>query len=1180
MYIGSDERIPRDSWLLVLNPDTKHQMRYTQVTWPEGAERLFLEPLWNAGDAIDRARRSNIPFGSIDIVMDRTTLSIRNGGPPIPVELHPDGMYVPEMIFGYLLSSSNYDKTVIKTGGGMNGIGVKCSNIFSKQFMVIIGDNIRKLKYTQVWNENMSVRGEPVIEPYEGESFVQIVYVLDFARFGYTEYPDEVFALYARHVADVSMTCRVPTTFNGVKLEVQDVRDYGALYFGEEIAKTAIVHREWPPGIEMVVKKGVPVPVDPTVSPIVEMCIMDTPDAGTNVSFVNAVMTSDGGVHVQAGLKALTGPLLDTINGTERKTKKKPTTTTTKEKEKPKIKLTQSDVQPHVSMIMSCRLPDPKFKAQTKTMLASPTPKIDIPEKTFQPVMKWQLIERLYAALEAKMYKTFTKTDGKKRRHILLEKGRDANEAGGQRSLECTLLIVEGKSAAGYAETMVSYIPDGRDTIGFLPIKGKMLNVMNANAIQIAENTEIAALKKMMGFREGVDYRLDENAATLRYGFIMIMTDADNDGNHIKGLILNLLHCRFPTFLARGSTLFYNTPILRYWKGAEVYKFYTDAEFEHWKREHLDWEKWEKKYFKGLGTSEDEHIQDDLNTKRIVSCLYDDQAPEALSLAFNEKRSADRKRWLAQWKKAIDIEVIQIQPISHFIHRELVQFSIVNTQRSIPRLMDGLKEGQRKLVWGGFLKWKSKSEDSHIVKNPTPMKVARFGGFVSENTGYHYGEKSLYDAVVGMAQNFVGANNLPYFQSRGQFGSREDGKPAADARYIFTALEWWIPYVYRKDDMSLLKIRCDEGDPIEPETLLPIIPMVLVNGILGIGTGHSTFIPNHNPLDLIAWIRAKITGTQSQKIIPWYRGFEGKIYLKPKGNGGENENPDETLPTEETETAPEPDGEPEEKKNVRVSMVTVGDFIVGHRGEVIVTELPIGRWTEKYRIWLNQLEEAKEISTFRDAGTKFKVRFEIKGFKNPNHQTLKLQKSYGMTNMVVLDLEGRPVKYNTVEEILEAFFEQRLPYYEQRRQNIIAQIDADIRKHEIDSRFIHAVNTNQLEIRNRKKADIITQMREMQLDPESLDRVKAGRFSQDEVAKLQMKIGKLVEKREAHERVSALQLWLADLDEFEAAYCKHFKCTPVPVQVNTPAVQLNVAPTVQLNVAPTPMPMKFNLVAV
>jgi DNA topoisomerase-2 len=1187
-YLGNDAQIPLERWLFDL---TQMKMRRATMMLPDAVERLFLEVLANAGDNVYRSRDEyKVDAGQIEILMDTTTISVKNGGSPIPVELHPTHqIYTPELIFGHLLTSSNYNDSKRRTLIGKNGYGAKLTNIFSKQFMLIVCDGNRKLRYQQVWNENMTIRGEPDITPYQGESSVQVVYTLDFARFGYTEYPEEAFFLFAKHAADVCFTCKVPVSFNGMTFQVQDVKDYAALYFGNE--RNSIAYYDWPAGTETTNKKGgIVMAKDPTVIPDLEICVVDTPDAGEVLSYVNGLTTPEGGAHVEAVMKALSTAILEAINGTSKKKKKDD-----KKDDKKEIKLTMSDVRPHLSIIMGCRIDQPKFNSQAKTKLLSPAPKVSIPDKILQSMVKWDLIMRLYSALEAKMFKQLAKTDGKKRRHITLKKGEDANLAGGARSKDCILYVVEGGSAMGYAQNMIDLAANGPDYIGLFPMKGKPLNVMNATAEDIIENEEIKELKKMLGLQGNLDYRLEENFNTLRYGHFMIMADSDVDGKHIIGLVLNLFHCHYPSLLARNYVMYLRTPTLRVYKGKQVHKFYNQREYDAWKAATPDYKSWTHKYYKGLGTSSDEDVADDFKSPRVVVCLYDDQAPDSFRLAFDEKLADERKKWLAQWKPVFEVEDMQMQPISAFIQHEMIQFSLEDLHRSLPRLLDGLKLVQRKVIWAMLLKWSSQGKpEKGLKRSLKEMKLVQFAAFVMDQCNYHHGDKSMSDTIIGMIQDFVGMNNLPYFTKKGQFGTRKHGgSDAAASRYPNTYPEWWIPYVFRREDMPLLKPVVEDGKPVEPETFLPVIPLTLVNGADGIGTGHSTFIPNHNPMDLVQWLRARISGQPLPEVLPWYRGFKGTVSLvnrarAPRANASVPSTPSSVaLPEigDETEedrlddlavqtdavTSTEPVTQPvsgvtpvapavpavpqppavrlaivREPVQVapRLSMITQGLFEI-NGNKVIVTELPIGRWTHKYRKWLDDLIEAKLITDYRSISTTKEVRFEITGFKNPTTQTLKLQRSKGLTNMVLLSQDNHPIKYDTVGTILESFYNERMPYYEARRQYIIQQVTTTIEKLEAKMRYIQLKISGQLVTLNRKKADIIPELQRLGLPVELLTTTRDSNMTQDEIKSLQDEISKLQSQRQRHQQTSAADLWLADLDDFEHAYCRQYNC-PLP----------------------------------
>ena len=1634
-YIGSDERVTREEWLFDVQ---NKQMVNATIDFTPGCERLFLEVLSNASDNVGRSRRAGVDPGRIDIMMDNSTVSITNYGLPIPIEIHPtEKVYVPQMIFGSLLTSSNYE--VDRHEAGTNGIGAKAANIFSNEFMVIVHDHIRHLKYTQVWNANMTRRGEPIIEEFNGNaSSVQVVYKMDFARFKYPVpqgnqggYPAEAFALFARHAVDISFTAKTTVTFNGQEFNYANIREYARLYFGDAV-DNAIIHYQWPAGTEIKKKKkGYQVATNPGITPEVELIAIDTPDEGHHVSFVNCMMTRDGGVHVNAAVKAVGDSAVKRVNDNIiKKLTKQNKGKELDAKEKRSHTITINDVKPHVSFLVSVKVVNPKFASQTKTSLQSPTPKIEVSEEELKGLDRWQLIDRLYAALDAKQFASLAKTDGRLKRYVRLAKGIDANQAGKAGRDHCVLYITEGQSGAGYANQLVGLVPGGRDHIGVLPMRGKNLNVMNADRFQIEKNAEINELKRMLGLVDCPDpklrdtYYLDpKNFDKLRYkGGIMIMADSDVDGKHIIGLILNFFYCRFPSLLARGFVMYYRTPTLRVTFNRQTLKFYTQGEYDEWKAQTPNFSKWTHKYYKGLGTSKKSEVADDLRTARVVTCFYDEHAPEAMKLAFDKKLADQRKDWIGRWRPVLGVDDVQMQPISWFINHELILFSIADTVRSIPKLTDGLKESLRKVIHGMHQRWKVSHKGNY-----SEYKVERLSAFIGDKTNYHHGALILSDVIIGMAQDFTGSNNIPWFTQDGQFGCvapdtpillwngstklardittedilvGDDGKPrhisqvvkgfdnmfrinqaygdsyTVNSKHILTlhypkhkcvwwkesanrwmieyfdikdqkikeksfgsgpktkltkeqakvkmdefaaaipdenifdiniqtylsfpsskkelfrsvrnlkSLEWpkrevpidpyifgmwlgdgqqngrgfasadrelvkewvkytdtigvevthnrnvpghegyqygfrrrgtltgvtdliavghqdhssktcpgcltsekshpacdWVyenkdntsnkvydsvningvarddmnpfvnlikkhglyknkhipeiymindtetrlqllaglidtdgtlkckdnpnaelfeisqevnthghiidvaefiakslgfrthvsiyqsknslmktlsingdifriptklprkqsckricnehvgskiaveyvgignyvgwyidgnerfllgdftvthntryeggkdaaaarypdtrphklvPYIIRKEDRPILDHLVDEGDPVEPKTYLTVIPMILVNGAQGIGTGYSTFVPCHDPLDVIRWLILKLSGIKDADlpfILPWYRGFQGVIKVidrrrRKKRNGGKirvtiinnvdnngvvtpqihsmdaedepEDNPKEEALPEETENAEEDEYDRKEQNDGSrplLSMVTLGKFHLDLNGTIIITELPIGRWPHTYHKWLEQLVDDKKITGFRDLSVDNRVYFEIYGFKDtPNHRNLKLKRTMGMSNMVLLDENNRPVRYDTAFDILEAFHSRRLPMYQRRREYIIQNLTDEIAIMNHKIRFIQAVINKEIRIINRKKATIYEALDSMGIPHEIYDKSMNHHLSEDDITDLMQKIATKENERAIMQQTTPEQIWIRELNELEDAY--------------------------------------------
>lgn len=451
------------------------------------------------------------------------------------------------------------------------------------------------------------------------------------------------------------------------------------------------------------------------------------------------------------------------------------------------------------------------------------------------------MVETILSFAKFKQDQLLKKSDGSGKRTRIsgLAKLDDANNAGGRNAGQCTLILTEGDSAKSLAVSGLSVV--GRDNFGVFPLRGKLLNVREASNAQIMANAEISAIKQILGLRQGVVYK---DTASLRYGHLMIMTDQDYDGSHIKGLIINFFDHFWPSLLKiSGFLLEFITPIVKASKGKGANRkevsFFTIPEYEAWKGRNDDGKGWVLKYYKGLGTSTTEDAKkyfSDLGKHLKPFQAADDESRVLIDMAFSKKKADDRKEWLRGYVEGtfMDHSIPEI-PLVDFVNKELILFSRADNIRSIPSAVDGFKPGQRKILFACF-KRNLKSE----------IKVAQLAGYVSEHSAYHHGEVSLCMTIVNMAQVFVGSNNLNLLEPLGQFGTRlQGGKDAASPRYIFTNLSKLARTIFHPHDDPLLNYLNDDGQSIEPEWYIPILPMLLVNGGDGIGTGWSTAIPNY-----------------------------------------------------------------------------------------------------------------------------------------------------------------------------------------------------------------------------------------------------------------------------------------------------------------------------------------------
>ena len=406
-----------------------------------------------------------------------------------------------------------------------------------------------------------------------------------------------------------------------------------------------------------------------------------------------------------------------------------------------------------------------------------------------------------------------------------------------------------------------------------------------------------------------------------------------------------------------------NTPILKASKGSKTLCFYNEQDYDHWKADNSGWK---IKYYKGLGTSTGAEFKEYFKEKRIVEfCTHADDT-STMDMLFNTKKADERKEWLSTYQRDLKVDTRDKKiSISEFIHKEMI-------------------------------------------------KVAQFSGYVSEHSGYHHGEASLNGAIVNMAQDFVGSNNIHLFSPNGQFGTRlQGGKDSASERYIFTKLEKITRTIFSIQDDPILNYLDDDGSKVEPVFYLPILPMVLVNGSRGIGTGFSSNILCYHPKQLIDYILAKLDGKPADtEFVPFYRGFKGTMV----------------------------------KENEK-RFISKGVF-VQKQNKVEITELPIGTWNEDYILHLEKLVDEGTLKEYKDLSTDKEVLIKVttQDVIEPEElcKTLKLYTYLSTNNMNLFNQHEKLVHYNQVHEICDEFIEVRLPYYQVRKDYLLEALKEEI----------------------------------------------------------------------------------------------------------------------------------------
>jgi DNA topoisomerase-2 len=1119
MYIGSVKKQCEELW--VPDPET-YMMKKKIVEYSPGFMKIFDEVLTNATD--HSFRHPEVTQIKINYSQETGELSVWNNGPGIPVVEHQEHkMYVPELIFGHLLSGSNYDDSDSRTGSGTNGLGSKLTNIYSKKFVVETVDSNSGKKFIQEHSLNMTVKSKAKITSNSKSSYTKITFIPDYERFDMEGLEDDTILLINKRAIDC-IACTASTVkiyLNGELLKGKGMTDYTKYYFDEAKVYSESFNER------VKNKKG------EFVEYIWEYTIVPS-EHYEQVSFVNGNSTLQGGKHVDYIMYQIINKLKVMLE-TKKKLKE----------------LKPNFIKDKLFLFLRATVANPVFNSQTKEQLTTASKDfgcvVQVSDKFIERLYKSSITEEIVEFCKAKEIATLSKTtDGKKTNKIYIPKLEDALWAGTNKSNECTLILTEGDSAATFAKWGRAVV--GPEKFGVFPLKGKVLNVRDASISQLIGNEEINNLKQIIGLKQEHNYK---NTNDLRYSKVMILTDADLDGYHIRGLLINFFHAQWPSLVKLNFIQTLKTPIVKAIKGKKVLEFYTEQDYHIWKQT-VNPSTFNIKYFKGLGTSKKDDAKDTFNridSLRVDYYYKDKLCDESILLAFDKdknnkptkkktetesengseiveefvKCSDRRKEWLSKYDRDSYVEMKESRvSYQDMINKELIHFSIYDNSRSIPSLCDGLKPSQRKILY------------YMLKKNITnPIKVAQLSGYVSAECGYHHGEASLQGAIIGMAQDFVGSNNINLLYPDGSFGSRfMNGKDAASARYIFTHLTNTTQILFNSNDTPLLKMLDDDGTSIEPEWYLPIIPMVLVNGCEGIGTGYSTFIPPFNPKDIIEnLLRVLNDDLDPLPMKPWYRGFNGTI---------------------------------EEKESDSGNYISKGKWQKVSDTQLKITELPVGMGITIYKEYLESLiENNMSVKKGDKKATKNKVRkVVLKDVQNKTkdendailfiiefkeksvlddliksnllEKELKLQKSFSTNNMYLFNQNMILTKYQTANDILLDFYDLRLDYYQLRKEYLEKKLKEELVILEAKKRFIQEYIDQELDI-NRKSKDIIVDLLKKKKYPLHQDTydylltLPVYSFTLERINKLSEECKKKQEELKFIQSKSNADLWSIDL---------------------------------------------------
>ena len=1123
-YIGSIEQISSNMYIY---DETNKKIVEKTINFIPGLYKLFDEAIVNCRDHALRmeqliannpensatsACQKNYPVTHIEItIADDGIITLTNDGNGIDVYIHSEyNVWIPELIFAHMRTSTNYDKTEKKIVGGKNGFGFKLVLIWSSWGKIETVDAKTGQKYVQEFKNNLNIIEKPTITKCKNKPYTSVSFKPDFKRLGLQEenFDKDFKALLIRRIFDIAAVTdkSIKVKYNSLKLDpdVKDFESYANLYIG--------CKSEHPRLYEKANERW-----EYTV------CLAPNEEF-TQVSFVNGIHTSKGGKHVEYIVGQLVKKLTLYI------------------KEKKHVEVKPASIKEQLMIFINCTIENPAFDSQTKdylnTAISNFGSSCEVSSKFIEKLAKMGVMSVACSLTEVKENKAAKKTDGTKCKTIRnIPKLVDANYAGTNKSNECILILCEGDSAKSGIISGLSR--EDRNIIGVYPMKGKMFNIRGENISKISENKEIAEIKQILGLEHGKEYSINDVNTRLRYGKLLFMTDQDLDGSHIKGLGINMIDSEWNSLIQIPNFIGYmNTPILKATKGKETLDFYNNGEYENWKTSGLqDTKKWSVKYYKGLGTSTSKEFKEYFLKKKIVNFTSTEKSRPTIDMVFNKKRADDRKSWLSHYDRNVYLNTSKAEvTYEEFINNDMIHFSKYDNDRSIPNICDGLKISLRKILFAGF------------KKNLTSeMKVAQFSGYVSEHSCYHHGEASLNGAIIGMAQNYVGSNNINLFMPCGQFGTRlmGAGRDAASERYIYTYLNPITRKLFPELDDYVLKYNEDDGIIVEPIYYVPIIPMILVNGTKGIGTGFSTDIMCYNPIQIIDYLEGKLKNysvdvMKTLVLEPFYNNFKGSIY---------------------------PCDDQCHKYIIK------GCYEILGNDKIRVTELPIGTWTQDYKEFLEQKintnsDNAKtgnkeiNIKDFKDNSTDLNVDFEITFYPGLMSKLLLEKHDYNIegiekylklyciqstTNMHLFNEKEQLRKYQTVYEIIDDYYAIRYHYYAQRKAYIILKLDNELKTLSAKARFIQYNLDDTIDLRKKSKEEIFTTLNNLKFDlGENNDYNYLVKMPMDSVSK--ENVEKLMKEHEQKktelETIKARtleEMWLQELGELKIAYVDFLK---------------------------------------
>lgn len=1083
MYVGSMTEEIVEDFFLEDNRIVKKQLPYI-----EGLVKIINELIDNTIDNTNR----DPPTKTIKVEIKDDYVTVINDGCHIPIVQKDCGNgvvdWIPSVIFGVCLSGTNFDEE--RKGIGLNGLGVKLANILSSEFSVELYDPVEKKLFQQSWSNNMSQVDKPLIRKKKNPN-------------------------HSWEITKVRMKPKLKLFHKNLKKEnikirkVEDVADYVKtrlisisacskmplrIYYNDKLISIN--------GFQKFIKMH----TNPDDKFMYER-VSDNFEYGLTLShtgnfehqsFVNCLhTTSPNSSHT----KYVTNTIVNLVS-----------TYLDKKYKSGDVKVNKNNIRSKIMVFVNIRLDNPVFTSQTKIELSNQISKTDYPmnkKRIMDLFKKTGLMEKIEEELQSQTLTVVqNELNSTKAKTLDIDKLDDAHNAGTSMSHKTTLFLVEGDSAKTFVSSGLSVI--GRANYGVFPMKGKIINVRAATPKEMKKNAELKNIMKILGLSFDKKYDNDADIKSLRYGRLCILTDADADGKgHIAGLLISFLDYFWPSLLKSKSFLYrFDTPLIKAESKRKLVSdkfFYTMSDFDEFLK--TDESKhYNIQHLKGLGTSEKKDTLTYFKNmnENIKQLIHDDKASFYLDKVFGD--NADwRKKWVTENVEFDEIPFSEkVINISDLINIDTRQYSIMTLRRAIPSVMDGLKSSQRKILFSCLKKFGSNGN--------TRMKVAQLSSYVASITNYAHGEESLNKAIINMAGDYPGSNNMNILEPLGSFGSRLfNGKDHASPRYIYTCLSDNARKMFNKNDDGILEYLVEEGYTVEPKFYVPELPMVLINGTDGMATGYRTFIPKFNPDDIVKYIQNRLEGVENEvKLKPWFKGYSSNDSI--------------------------------EIIDSRKWKVT-GRFKIINSHMLEIYEIPINVSIEQYKTnVLSKLKEQKKIKKFLvshidENNPKFVIKTsEALANEEDIVKTFKLSSTLTSTCFNLLDVDEKVIKFDTVEEIIDYWLQVKMQYVEKRKQFVLDCIKEKAALLQSKIKFIHAVVNNKIDFKKNDENSLKQfLLNDLQIDErfiETVMSIKIVSCSVDNATKIKKQHETLEKEYDTLQKKSIKEMYMDELQFF------------------------------------------------